>query len=109
MTTMPRSSADQWINDYLDLYLYASRIGDGEWQEELLRTLSQYPERIAREAEDIRKEDLRRQYEAVTFLLEALYTELRETPETARDELMQRLLVLKQQRHDISRMLDAAG
>jgi len=30
---------EQWINDYLDLYLYAGRMGDRSWQQEILKKL----------------------------------------------------------------------
>jgi len=29
----------QWVNDYLDLYLYAGKIGDRSWQQEILTKL----------------------------------------------------------------------
>ena len=31
---------ETWINDYLDLYLYAKGIGDQEWETEILQKLT---------------------------------------------------------------------
>lgn len=36
---MHATEPQQWVNDYLDLYLYAGRIGDRSWQQEILTKL----------------------------------------------------------------------
>ncbi|GAA3332640.1 hypothetical protein GCM10020331_093590 [Ectobacillus funiculus] len=33
---MDITKTQQWINDYLDLYLYAESIGDESWQQEII-------------------------------------------------------------------------
>lgn len=36
---MDITKTQQWINDYLDLYLYAESIGDESWQQEIIEKL----------------------------------------------------------------------
>ncbi|WP_377918348.1 hypothetical protein [Bacillus songklensis] len=35
-----------WVNDYLDLYLYAGSIGDTSWQQEILEKLHDFYDEI---------------------------------------------------------------
>jgi len=41
MATISSSASERWLDDYLDLYNYALRIGDEQWQADILRTLRQ--------------------------------------------------------------------
>lgn len=39
---MHRCETQSWINDYLDLYLYAKRMEDDLWQQEIIEKLRNY-------------------------------------------------------------------
>lgn len=95
----------QWINDHLDLYIFAGKQGDPEWQQKLLEALMEKEQRIASEWKAKTKDELWRQYDEVNGLLLELYAELRGRDKKEQEELIERLLVLKQQRLEISRQL----
>lgn len=95
----------QWINDHLDLYNYAGEQEDPEWQQELLQALEEKEQRIASEWKAKTKDELWRQYDEVNGLLLELYAELRGRDKKEQQELIERLLLLKQQRLEISRQL----
>ncbi|WP_155891091.1 hypothetical protein [Ectobacillus panaciterrae] len=40
----------QWINDYLDLYLYAGSIGDKSWQQEIIGKLRNFSHKTQEQA-----------------------------------------------------------
>ncbi|RAV01716.1 hypothetical protein [Paenibacillus sp. YN15] len=95
----------QWINDHLDLYNYAGEQGDRDWQQEILQALAEKEQRIASEWKAKTRDELWRQYDEVNGLLLELYAELRGRDKQAQQELIERLLLLKQQRLEISRQL----
>ncbi|MFB9759050.1 hypothetical protein [Ectobacillus funiculus] len=43
---MDITKTQQWINDYLDLYLYAESIGDESWQQEIIEKLQKLSNEI---------------------------------------------------------------
>lgn len=96
---------NQWMNDHLDLYNFAKELGDREWQEELLQALDETEQRITLEWKAKTKDELWRQYDLVNGLLLELYAELRDTNKKEQQELIERLMLLKQQRLEISRQL----
>lgn len=95
----------QWINDHLDLYNFAGELKDREWQKEILQALEEQEQRILSEWKAKTKDELWRQYDQVNGLLLELYAELRGTDKKEQQELIERLLHLKQQRLEISRQL----
>ena len=38
-----------WVNDYLDLYIYAGSMGDISWQQEIIEKLQHYHNEIKKE------------------------------------------------------------
>lgn len=99
----------QWLDDHLDLMNYAVEMGDEEWQAELLLILKDKDRWIERELKQKKKDELWRHYDRINSLLVELYSELRSSGHKEQQELMDRLLALKQQRLEISRQLATIG
>jgi hypothetical protein len=99
----------QWTDDHLDLLNYAREIGDTQWLADLLLILNESELQIARELKQKKKDELWRRYDLINGLLLELYSELRSSERKEQQELMDRLLALKQQRLEISRQLATIG
>lgn len=106
MSSQSSLIATTWIDDYLDLYNYAHSIGDKEWQEDILRVLSERNERIEREEKELLKRELWRKFDSINFKLLDLFQKLRSsTNNHSSEKLMEQLFRLKLERIAISRKL----
>jgi hypothetical protein len=65
-----------WINDYLDLYLYAGSISDTEWQKEILHTLQRKDIVIKEEVYRNTCEELWQRFDEVSENLLQAYRQL---------------------------------
>lgn len=101
------SYTKQWTDDHLDLFNYAQGIGDIEWQQDILASLQHSTECVAKELKQKRKDELWRKYDLINTLLSNIYTELRKN--VSKQDLMDQLIALKQQRLEISRQLASIG
>lgn len=99
----------QWIDDHLDLLNYAREIQDDVWQAELLLAISEHELLVGRELKEKKKDELWRRYDRINMLLLELYSELRSPENKGQQELIERLMILKQQRLEISRQLATIG
>lgn len=99
----------QWIDDHLDLYNLAVELGDTAWQEELKTALDDHRQRVAQELKQRKKDQLWRRYDSINELLIELYSELRSNEHKDHQQLMSKLMILKQQRLEISRQLATIG
>ncbi len=78
----------QWMDDQLDLYNYAVRIGDDPWRRELLQQLQDkegFHEQLLR---DQARSQLWSEFEEINRMLEGLYGRLKEAEN---DEIRARL------------------
>jgi hypothetical protein len=60
---MNDGEAKMWINDYLDLYLYAKRMNDVLWQQEIIEKLQHSQHDIKSEETSIDSKNLLEKYE----------------------------------------------
>ncbi|MFD0672761.1 hypothetical protein [Cohnella sp. GCM10027633] len=99
----------RWVDDYLDLLNYAQQIGDIEWQQEILRTLSDTERRKEQAALELRAESLWRQFDAINAKMLELYRQLGETGnEYNAARITEEVWGLKLRRIEIGRQLNAA-
>ncbi|WP_026566772.1 hypothetical protein [Bacillus sp. UNC41MFS5] len=60
---MNAGEVKMWINDYLDLYLYAKSMNDVLWQQEIIEKLQHSQYDIIKEATSIDAKNLLEKYE----------------------------------------------
>lgn len=99
----------QWTDDHLDLLNYARKLNDAEWQADLLRALADRESLVDQEWKQRKKDELWRRYDRINVMLLELYSELQSAGHEDQQELMARLMLLKQQRLEISRQLATIG
>ncbi|MET1250333.1 hypothetical protein ABWW58_16255 [Sporolactobacillus sp. STCC-11] len=88
------------VDDYLDLYLFATRIKDHEWQKEIKRNLAALLKESA-ERERARASDLRVQLGYVNRRILGLYQQLRNRNVELTEEITNELYALKQRRLEL--------
>ncbi|WP_260410923.1 hypothetical protein [Cohnella xylanilytica] len=99
MTNANRQAAEQWVNDYLDLYNYAVRIGDAEWQQEIVRTLGSKEAHIRELSEHLVLRGLWLRFDAINRKMIELYEQLRDNRDAVDGErLREKVWELKRQR-----------
>lgn len=69
--------AAKWTDDYLDLYNFAVKIGDTEWQHQILQTLKARENHIALEIQYGLRIDLWLRFDAINRKVLELYEQLR--------------------------------
>ncbi|MEW9700563.1 hypothetical protein [Paenibacillus sp. SI8] len=97
--------AQNWINDHLDLYNYASQIGDSDWQQQILQTLSQYELHLPRQFEF----QLWQMFDAINRNMLKIFQQLKDKKQDTIEEqqLREKVWQLKLQRIEIVRMIKA--
>lgn len=90
-------SKQEWIDDYLDLYLYAQKIKDHEWAQQILLKLQNADQLYLQEHIHKERVNLWDQFKAVNEQILALYEKIRkENTSTAYTETdFQQLLDLR--------------
>lgn len=101
----------QWMDDQLDLYNYAVRIGDDPWRLELLRQLQDkesFHEQLLR---DQARSQLCSEFEKINRRLEGLYGRLKEAEnDEIRAQLWEAAWKLRKERsHLAARLRESAG
>ncbi|MBE6185171.1 hypothetical protein [Heyndrickxia ginsengihumi] len=94
---------ETWVNDYLDLYLFAKNIGDIKWQQEILEILKSADQEIEKEKEVILHKELWDEYDQINEQLLSIYEQLKTNP--YRTELQDRLWELKLKRVELNRQI----
>lgn len=91
-------------DDYLDLLNYAIQIGDLEWQQEIIASLSHW-----NSSDDWAvTESLWREYDEITHKLMKVYETIRQsTDEQSKKQLLQQWWELKMQRIHVSRQIQS--
>ncbi len=93
-------SKQKWIDDYLDLYLYARKIKDFEWVQQILKKLQNADQLYLQEV--IRKERIKLldQFKGVNEQILTLYTKIREenTNNAYTDNLFKQIIALRRVR-----------
>lgn len=92
------------VDDYLDLYLLAGKLGDSSWRNEINEKLKSLHEQQNDPALTLRS--LLHQYNVVNMDMIALYQQFRKQPYN--DELRKKIWELKQQRMHINRQIHFA-
>ncbi|THF81734.1 hypothetical protein [Cohnella fermenti] len=106
MASKRDQAADTWVNDHLDLYNYAVRIGDSDWQDELLGALSQREEPIRLLSNHLALQELWSRFDSVNRRMLEIYDRIRADRNAIHRQTLQRtVLELKQQRVSISRQI----
>ncbi|WP_052137952.1 hypothetical protein [Heyndrickxia ginsengihumi] len=94
---------ETWVNDYLDLYLFAKNIRDIKWQQEILEILKSADQEIEKEKEVILHKELWDEYDQINEQLLSIYEQLKTNP--YRTELQDRLWELKLKRVELNRQI----
>ncbi|WP_145052918.1 hypothetical protein [Paenibacillus xylanexedens] len=96
-----------WVNDYLDLYNYARRIGDSEWAEDILGKLrNQKDTLLEEEQKSIMLRELLASYDRINKQLVEIFSKLRVASEGYQTEsLHEQWFKLKLMRINISRKI----
>ncbi|WP_141432106.1 hypothetical protein [Bacillus sp. 03113] len=85
------------VNDYLDLYLYADRIGDTTWKLEIIEKLKNIQNSTKKtENKSLDSRNLWEQYKKVNEQILSIYDQLR--AQTSNIELHEKIGKLKEQR-----------
>lgn len=98
-----------WTDDHLDLLNYAIKIGDREWQEELIGALRDRQQHVQAEWREIRERELWRKYEEINRKMLVLFAQMRLSANNIETRVLQdELWELKMQRIRIAKQLRAA-
>ncbi|MEO3945648.1 hypothetical protein [Gorillibacterium sp. CAU 1737] len=103
---MPNHYEQAWINDHLDLYNYAGRIGDREWQADLKQRFLTREEHLSTITVEVLRQDLWRIFDQINVKMLELFGELRAEPDQEREaELRDKVWELKSMRIEIVRKI----
>ncbi|OCT11095.1 hypothetical protein A8709_05225 [Paenibacillus pectinilyticus] len=96
----------RWKDDYLDLLNYARQIGDVEWQNEIIQTLTKSTLYIQQSMLEHKISQLWQRFDAVNRKMLELYKQLSETDNAyVASQLIGEVWGLKQQRVEIGKQL----
>lgn len=95
-------------DDYLDLYLFAKKLGDKIWQNEIIVKLHDVLSRRPVEIETFDLENLWKNYTKVNSEIVALYRELSEDSTNEKQNIKEMIMKLKNERRAISKQIDLA-
>ena len=95
-----------WMNDYLDLYLYAQSIGDSSWQQELMEKLQNFHNEVRKENQSIELNKLLEKYKYLNDQILTIYHQIRSQPSNV--YLQDKIWKLKQQRISLGREIRLA-
>ncbi|MDF2909284.1 hypothetical protein [Sporolactobacillus laevolacticus] len=88
------------IDDYLDLYLFAAKLNDHEWQKEIKNNLAAFLKESS-ERDRQRESDLRVQLTYVNRRILGLYQQLRQRNVQLTEGITNELYALKQRRMEL--------
>jgi hypothetical protein len=91
------------VNDYLDLYLFAKKIGDTPWQNEIIEKLRNFSTERSIKNQPLEKDILWKKYKMINEEIYTLYQEI-QNPFT-NEELQEKIMDLKQQRILLGRQI----
>ncbi|WP_216624754.1 hypothetical protein [Paenibacillus foliorum] len=92
-----------WVDDYLDLYNYARKLGDTEWQQQILQTLNNKDE-----LRETLQYNLWKMFDTINGKMLELYEQLRRSKDSNQIEtLREQVWELRNQRIVISRRIKA--
>jgi hypothetical protein len=95
-------------DDYLDLYLFAKKMGDKIWQNEIIVKLREVLSGRPVEIEAFDLENLWENYKQVNSEIVALYSDLLEDSTNEKQNIKEMIMKLKNERRAISRQIDLA-
>ncbi|TGA95866.1 hypothetical protein E4665_17290 [Sporolactobacillus shoreae] len=93
------------IDNYLDLYRFAGKLNDTEWQDEILGRLAELQQDHS-DLEFQKERNLQQQFVEVNRQILTLYQRLRCHTLEATDEVTNKLFALKQRRLELGREID---
>ncbi|KPV56451.1 hypothetical protein QJ48_27690 [Paenibacillus sp. A3] len=103
-----KAAAALWVDDYLDLYNYAGRIGDTAWQQEITDILKQKDAYVSEAVRTRKLEELWMTFDSINRKMLELYRELRETNDAwVTERLREQVMELKTERITVSRKIKA--
>ncbi|MCM3269902.1 hypothetical protein [Paenibacillus elgii] len=103
-----QAAAVLWVDDYLDLYNYAGRIGDTAWEQEIVGILKQKDAYVSEAVRTRKLEELWTTFDSINRKMLELYRELRETNDSwAAERLREQVMELKTERLTVSRKIKA--
>lgn len=105
MNTVAHLNSD----DYLDLYLFAQKIGDKIWQNEIMMKLRDVTNGRTEEIQSLDRYGLWENYQKVNSEIIALYRKLRDRSSNENDYLREEIMKLKQERDAIGRQMNLAN
>lgn len=98
-----------WVDDYLDLYNYAGRLGDTAWQHEIIQLLQQRDLIIQAEVQQKLEQDLWKMFDMINQKMLRIYELIRSSEDKQQAQaLREQVWELKSQRIDISRKIRKA-
>ncbi|MFF2481971.1 hypothetical protein [Paenibacillus sp. NPDC058071] len=101
-----KHTKQQWIDDRLDLLLYAQQIGDSAWQEEIKSQLSKADEYTSEWAFTQKIEELWKRFDVINRKMTELYSQLKTTTDEYEiQQLTEKVWALKLQRIQLSSQL----
>ncbi|WP_010493006.1 hypothetical protein [Paenibacillus elgii] len=108
ISSATKAAAALWVDDYLDLYNYAGRIGDTAWQQEIADILKQKDAYVSEAVRTRKLEELWTTFDSINRKMLELYRELRETDDSwVTERLREQVRELKTERLTVSRKIKA--
>ncbi|AZN40419.1 hypothetical protein [Paenibacillus albus] len=96
----------RWIDDYLDMYNYAGKIGDIEWQKQILADIRNMEQILREEAMHAAKEQLWEQFNIVNHQMMELIARRKYCENVEEDITIKELIEdLKQQRIELAKQI----
>lgn len=102
MNTVARLNSD----DYLDLYLFAKKMGDKIWQNEIMMKLRNVTNGRPEEIQSLDRYGLWENYQKVNIEIITLYRKLGDRSSNENDYLREKIMKLKQERAAIGRQMN---
>jgi hypothetical protein len=94
---------EQWLNDYLDLYLFAREIGDLDWQQDILSRLQKCDVLVKEQMDKMLIDHLWQKFDEINTKLLDIYEKMKNTPlDYEFEQLQDRAWELKQERVNVS-------
>ncbi|TCP31302.1 hypothetical protein EV207_103187 [Scopulibacillus darangshiensis] len=101
---------ETWLNDRLDLYLYAKKIGDQDWQNDLLKQLHEAETSITKAIQADMEYHLWDEFDRINKQLLTIYQQLqKEERQFEIEQLKEKAWQLKNARIKISKQIGELG
>jgi hypothetical protein len=105
-----KNTTSLWVDDYLDLYNFAGRLGDTEWQQEIVQTLRKKDLYIQAEIQESLQYNLWKMFDSINRKMLEIYEQLRKSKDNHQIEsLREQVWELRNQRVVISRRIKASS